>query len=119
MFIILLYTCSFYLSISANFIPNGIIFVQYVIIQKYMLLVFSSIPFTYVLVLGRIVCNGLMRYMRRTLNGLCTCGIWTLYMEFVYRGVSRTAATSKVELFAIIVNCFLSQRAPPWMLLLF
>ena len=35
----------------------------------------------------------------------------------VNRGGSRTAATSKVELFVIIVNDLIivnSQRAPPW-----
>ena len=40
----------------------------------------------------------------------------TLIYRFQYRGGSRTPATSKVELFVIIVNGFLSQRAPPWIL---
>ena len=40
----------------------------------------------------------------------------TLIYRFQYRGGSRTAAISKVELFVMIVNGFLSQRAPPWML---
>ena len=39
---------------------------------------------------------------------------------FLFTGGSRTAATSKMELFVIIVNGFsrelLSQRAPSWML---
>ena len=38
-------------------------------------------------------------------------------LKNILRGGSRTAATSKVELFVIIVNGFqiLSQTAPPWM----